>query len=79
MLLLKAALQNLVRVSQTLLSGTVVEQVNIEGGAQESSHFTSWERMRKKSTVKFFSVPCSVIAVCNYARVSKSVEYKVLL
>lgn len=76
--LLKATLQNPVRVNQILVSGTVVEQVNIEGGAQESSHFTNWKRMRKNSTVKFFSMLCSVIAVRNYARVSTSVEYKVL-
>lgn len=78
MVLLKATLQNLVDVHQTLVSCTVVEQVSIEGSAQEISCFASWERMRKNSTVQFFSMPCSVIAVCNYARVSTSEEYKVL-
>lgn len=68
-MLLKPTFQNLVHVNQTLISCMVVEQVNIEGGAPESLHFTSegWGkmgRMKKNSTIKglVFVFPCHPVS-----------------
>lgn len=71
--LLRATLQNPVCVNQTVASCTVVEQVNAEGDAQEA-HILPAEKGEGRTVQWFFSVPCSVVAIPDDVRVSKSVE-----
>lgn len=71
--LLRATLQNPVCVNQTMASCTVVEQVNAEGDAQEA-HILPGEKGEGRTVSEVFSMPCSVIAISDFVRVSRSVE-----